>query len=49
VEAKRYAGEVDLKQVVKKDSRFNAFAFFLILTIVGSVVFIWRRILKANP
>jgi hypothetical protein len=48
VESKRYAGEVDLKQVVKKDSRFNAFAFFLILTIVGSVVFIWRRLLKAN-
>lgn len=47
-EVKRYAGDVDLKKEVKKDSRFNAFALFLILTIVGAIVFIWRRVRKAT-
>jgi hypothetical protein len=47
-EERRYAGDVDLKKEVKKDSRFNAFALLLILTIVGAVVFIWSKMRKAT-
>lgn len=47
-EAKRYAGDVDLKKEVKKDARFNAFALVLILTILVAIVYIWRRLLKAS-
>lgn len=47
-ENKRYAGDVDLKKEVKKDSRFNAFALFLILTIVASVVILWRKVRKGS-
>jgi hypothetical protein len=42
--AGRYAGDVDLAKAVKKDTRFNLFAAFLILTIVGAVVFFWVQL-----
>lgn len=45
---KRYAGDVDLKKEVKKDSRFNAFAIVLILTIVAAVLFIFRKLQRAS-
>lgn len=47
-ESKRYAGDIDLKKAVKKDSRFNAFALFLIGTIVVALVFIWRKLRIAS-
>jgi hypothetical protein len=47
-ENKRYAGDVDLKKEVKKDGRFNAFALFLILTIVAAIVLIWRKVRKGS-
>lgn len=47
-EAKRYAGDVDLKKEVKKDARFNAFAIFLIAIIIGAVIFIWVKIMRAS-
>ncbi|MFN8398208.1 MAG: hypothetical protein U0176_26600 [Bacteroidia bacterium] len=48
LEAKRYAGDVDLKKEVKKDVRFNAFAVFLIAIIIGAVIFIWVKIMRAS-
>lgn len=47
-EAKRYAGDVDLKKEVKKDARFNAFAIFLIAIIIAAVIFIWVKIVRAS-
>jgi hypothetical protein len=47
-EAKRYAGDVDLKKEVKKDSRFNSYALILIFTIVAAVVFIWVKLRRAS-
>ncbi len=46
--AKRYAGDVDLKVEVKKDSTFNTFALFLILIIVGAAIYIFRRLKKGS-
>ena len=43
---KRYAGDVDLKVEVKKDSKFNLFALFMILVIVGGAIYIFRRLKK---
>lgn len=47
-EAKRYEGDVDLKKEVKKDSRFNLFAMFLIAIIIGAVIFIVRQIRRVS-
>jgi len=46
-EAKRYAGDVDLKVEVKKDNRFNSYALILIGMIVVAVIFIWRQLIRA--
>jgi hypothetical protein len=47
-EAKRYAGDVDLKKEVKKDSRFNSYALILIFTIVGAILYIWVKLRRAS-
>lgn len=43
----KFDQEVDRK-VVKRDVRFNAYALFLILVIIGSVVFFWIKLKRAN-
>jgi hypothetical protein len=45
-EAKRYAGNVDLKKEVKKDSRFNAFAVAFIALIIGAFFFLVYKVRK---
>ncbi len=47
LEFKRYAGDIDLKDSVKKDNRFNAYALILIGMIVVAVIFIWRKLREA--
>lgn len=43
----KFDQEVDRK-VVKRDVRFNAYALFLILVIIGAVVFFWIKLKRAN-